>query len=316
MKIFVEQTQELVDETEGELVTTQMEVEKPYVGMEWSTLKSCRTYLRSYAIANRFVYKGLKNDGDRIRVKCRGNECTWLFYARVIKSKKSDAFTTRCNKYEGQHSGKCRGDSKFKNRLVDAIWVAEKMLDTVRTHHKIYKARMIKEDVWNKFGVKISYYTAWDKPVCTFVEELDLMLMTLMRKRKAKAMELDINDVVPRVKAIHAKQEKYIQHYTYRSAIDTQFTVFSSHGSRCLTSIFLLVFHCLTNEVFELASYCSEYLTMKAYMRTYSRSVLPIPNDKDCGQPITEVLPPPLDRPAGRLKKNRRKDADERTETM
>ncbi|KAF9620314.1 hypothetical protein IFM89_011049 [Coptis chinensis] len=315
---FIEQTQELVDETEGELVPTQMEVEEPYVGMEWSTLKSCRTYLRSYAIANRFVYKGLKNDGDRIRVKCRGTECTWLFYARVIKSKKSDGFTIRCNKYEGQHSGKCRGDSKFKSMLADAIWVADKMLDTVRTHHKAYKAQMIKEDVWNKFGVKISYYihgliladlekhdknavdwlkkrdvTTWcrshfwshtksehvtnnwsesfnnwimdlrDKPVCTFVEELDLMLMTFMRKRRAKAMELNINDVVPRVKAIHAKQEKYIQHYIYRSATDTQFTMFSSLGSRC---------------------YCSEYLTVKAY----SRSVLPIPNDIDWGQGLSK----------------------------
>ncbi|KAF9599545.1 hypothetical protein IFM89_038811 [Coptis chinensis] len=260
-----------------------MEVEEPYVGMEWSTLKSCRAYLRSYAIANRFVYKGSKNDGNKIRVKCRGNECIWLFYARVIKSKKNDGFTTRCNKYEGQHSGKCRGDSKFKNRLAYAIWVAEKMLDTVRTHHKTYKARMIKADVWNKFGVKISYYTTWhakkkvmelvnaranrlsdcnkiltdlgkhdknavdwlkkrdvttwDKPGCTFMEDLDLMLMTLMRKRRAMAMELDINDVVPRVEAIHAKQEKYIQHYTYRSAIDTQFTVFSSHGSRWLVNL-------------------------------------------------------------------------------
>ncbi|KAF9599547.1 hypothetical protein IFM89_038813 [Coptis chinensis] len=117
-----------------------MEVEEPFVGMEWSTLKSCRTYLRSYAIAN-----------------------------RVIKSRKSDGFTTRCNKYEGQHSGKSRGDSKFKNRLADAIWVAEKMLDTMRLHN---------------------------------------------------------------------------------------------------------------------ASYCGEYLTVKAYMRTYSRPVLPIPNDKDWGQSL------------------------------
>ncbi|KAF9615246.1 hypothetical protein IFM89_022508 [Coptis chinensis] len=152
---FVEQTQELVDETKGELVPTQMEVEEPYVGMEWSTLKSCRTYLRSYAIAN-----------------------------RIIKSKKSDGFTTRCNKYEGQHS-------KFKNRLADTIWVVEKMLDTIladlEKHDKNAVDWLKKRDV-----------TTWDKPVCTFVEELDLMLMTLMRKRRAKAMELDINDIVPR----------------------------------------------------------------------------------------------------------------------
>ncbi|KAF9601456.1 hypothetical protein IFM89_020223 [Coptis chinensis] len=37
-----------------------------------------------------------------------------------------------------------------------------------------------------------------DKPVFTFVEELNLMLMTLMRKRRIKAMEMDINDVLPR----------------------------------------------------------------------------------------------------------------------
>ncbi|KAF9623538.1 hypothetical protein IFM89_003328 [Coptis chinensis] len=68
---FEKLTHEIIDEGDGKLPPVQIEIEEPYVGMEWSTIQKCGTYLRTYAIANRFEFRGKKNDGDRVRLNCK-----------------------------------------------------------------------------------------------------------------------------------------------------------------------------------------------------------------------------------------------------
>ncbi|KAF9623537.1 hypothetical protein IFM89_003327 [Coptis chinensis] len=142
-----------------------------------------------------------------------------------------------------------------------------------------------------------------DKPVCTFVDELNLMLMTLMRKRRIKAMEMDINDVVPRVKAIHEKQIFFIKEYTYISAADHMFTVLGSHGSRWLVNLDAHECEC---KVWQLTRIPCMHVVCIIEQRRL--------NYAKPGKPITQVLPPSLKRQPGRPKKNRRKDADEQTQ--
>ncbi|PIA25030.1 hypothetical protein AQUCO_13300022v1 [Aquilegia coerulea] len=55
----------------------------------------------------------------------------------------------------------------------------------------------------------------------------------------------------------------------------------------------------------------SDYLTNKTYATTYSNFVLPLPRMKDWPTPQYECLPWEYLRPAGRPKKNRRKDPNE-----
>ncbi|KAF9622085.1 hypothetical protein IFM89_029369 [Coptis chinensis] len=338
---FEKLTHEIIDEADGELPPVQIEIEEPYVGMEWSTIQKCKTYLRTYAIANRFEFWGKKNDGDRVRLNCKGEECTWMFYARASKSKKKDGYTTRCNKYQGDHDKKCRGDNKLSdcNRFLDDLekvykkavdWLKKRDVTTWCRSH--FWTHTKSEHITNNFSESFNQWIMdlRDKPVCTFVEKLNLMLMTLMRKRRIKTMKMDINDVVPRVKAIHKKQIFFIKEYTYISVADHMFTVLGSHGSRWLVNLDAHECECrvwqltgiscmhdvciIEQRRLNYASYCNEYLTVRAYVKTYSRVVLPIPNDKEWGKPITQVLPPSLKRQPGRPKKNRRKDADEQTQ--
>ncbi|KAF9619515.1 hypothetical protein IFM89_007263 [Coptis chinensis] len=281
---FEELTHGIIDEADGEVPPVQIEIEEPYVGIEWSTIQKCRTYLRIYVIANRFEFRGKKNDGDRVRLNYKREECTWMFYARASKSKKNDGLSD-CNRFLDDLE-------KVDKKAVD--WLKKRDVTTwCRSHFWTYTKS---EHINNNFSESFNQWIMdlRDNPVCTFVEKLNLMLMTLMRKRRIKAMEMDINDVVPRVKAIHEKQIFFIKEYTYISAADHMFTVLGSHGSRWLVNL--------------------DAHELRAYVKTYSRVVLPIPNDKDWGKPITQVLPPSLKRQPRRPKKNRRKDADEQTQ--
>ncbi|KAF5180529.1 hypothetical protein FRX31_029884, partial [Thalictrum thalictroides] len=57
---------------------------------------------------------------------------------------------------------------------------------------------------------------------------------------------------------------------------------------------------------FNYTNYTHEYLHVRTYLRVYEDSVLPIPNEQDWLPPQYKVLPPPLVRPPGRPRKNRR----------
>ncbi|KAF9592100.1 hypothetical protein IFM89_011938 [Coptis chinensis] len=70
-------------------------VEEPQYGMDWPTIKDYRKYLRKYAILNQFEYSYTKNDGNIIRVRCKGKDCTWSFYAYVPTGNVGDGFTCK-----------------------------------------------------------------------------------------------------------------------------------------------------------------------------------------------------------------------------
>ncbi|KAF5187549.1 hypothetical protein FRX31_022865, partial [Thalictrum thalictroides] len=57
--------------------------------------------------------------------------------------------------------------------------------------------------------------------------------------------------------------------------------------------------------------YTSEYMHVRTYLKVYNGAVKPIPNQQDWCEPPSKVLPPPLHRPPGRLRKNRRLGEDE-----
>ncbi|KAL5720242.1 hypothetical protein ACHQM5_012924 [Ranunculus cassubicifolius] len=56
---------------------------------------------------------------------------------------------------------------------------------------------------------------------------------------------------------------------------------------------------------------CHEYVSVKNYKIAYSNSLLPLPNQSDWNPPSMVIKPPPLQRPPGRPRKNRRRGADE-----
>ncbi|KAF9603380.1 hypothetical protein IFM89_035625, partial [Coptis chinensis] len=128
--------------------------------------------------------------------------------------------------------------------------------------------------------------------------------MTLIRKRKLIANSLDGNDVVARVKKIYETMKKGVTDYNWTSSNDYELIVTCKEGQRWTVNI-----HDHTCECKKWM--CSDYLTMAAYRKTYEEGVRPIPNSDDWLEPPHVCPPPPLKRPAGRPKKNRKRDSKE-----
>ncbi|KAF9623886.1 hypothetical protein IFM89_005977 [Coptis chinensis] len=170
-------------------------MEDPFYGMEWSTIQQCKNYHRKFAIMNGFEYTLKKNDRDRVRGECIGNDCDWYFYAIVPE---------------------------------------DELEEQVKLHHLSYKPRDIVNQVCWDYRAKITYFVGWhDKPICVFLEELSLLMMTLMRKIKLKAATLDANDVVPKMKKIYENMKKWVMENTWSSSNnENEWIVLSRAGTR------------------------------------------------------------------------------------
>ncbi|KAL5697540.1 hypothetical protein ACHQM5_028673 [Ranunculus cassubicifolius] len=139
-------------------------IKDPEIGMSFPTVKDCRSFLKDYAIFNRFEYHLDKNDPDRIRATCIHKEehgCPWLFYARVSGAKKADKHTCTIQGLQGEHSLDCLGNPMYANWLADSDWVAKKLLDQFKVHHRVWKSKNLEDEVWFRYGVNITYWVAW-----------------------------------------------------------------------------------------------------------------------------------------------------------
>ncbi|KAF6145582.1 hypothetical protein GIB67_037615 [Kingdonia uniflora] len=118
-----------------------------------------------------------------------------------------------------------------------------------------------------------------DKPLYKTLEKLNMMMMTLMYDRRAKA------------------------------SVDKNKWTTTKDGERWTVNLDAQECECKEWH----AIYCSEYHWVSTYMKAYASAVYPVANETSWVKPPREFRPPPLLRPTGRPRKSRRKDEDELT---
>ena len=121
---------------------------------QWPTMAKCREFMRKYAISKKFEYKQVQNNNIKINLKCKDPDCSWRVYVRRMPGE----HTAKLKSSEAQHTCKC--DEKCKNSMAHAGWVANEIEKLLR-NHKQFRPRDVQAEMWEKYGVKISYWIAW-----------------------------------------------------------------------------------------------------------------------------------------------------------
>lgn len=83
--------------------------------MTWATMKKAREFFKSYAI-----YNQRKNNGRRLRLKCRDPACEWWIFASILKN----GHTVRQRKYNNHHTSESYGQNLNKHAKTPVVLVA------------------------------------------------------------------------------------------------------------------------------------------------------------------------------------------------
>ena len=89
-----------------------------------------------------------------MKLVCKQPDCGWFVYCRKLPTEP----TMKLRKFEPTHT--CKTDADGKNIMANAKWVAVEIEQDIR-NHKLYKLRDIKTKMWEIYGIKLSYWTAW-----------------------------------------------------------------------------------------------------------------------------------------------------------
>ncbi|KAF6138723.1 hypothetical protein GIB67_040855 [Kingdonia uniflora] len=103
------------------------------IGMMWPTVFETRKFIRHYGIVNKFQFYQVKNENYRARLKCSDEDCQWMFYARRMPDDQTFKLKGTSNLIHN-----CKGKGRDTKKLANAPW-----------------------NIRVRFGVDISYYTAW-----------------------------------------------------------------------------------------------------------------------------------------------------------
>ncbi|KAF6143400.1 hypothetical protein GIB67_029569 [Kingdonia uniflora] len=101
------------------------------IGMELTNISKCRSFMRNFVITQRFTFRQMKNESKRIRYVCK------------------DRPSCPC------------GKNGTLNRNTNIIWVAKEIENLIRDASTT-KLIQISDIVYRRFGVRVSYYTAWN----------------------------------------------------------------------------------------------------------------------------------------------------------
>lgn len=117
-------------------------------------MNAYRIFMKKHAIQYKFEYKQKKNHNLKIELVCKDLKCKWRVYIRKVPHEQ----TALLRAYMSEHTYK--SDKKCKNCLACAGWVANVIEEQIR-NHKEFKPKDIQAKIWQQFGVKVSYSTAY-----------------------------------------------------------------------------------------------------------------------------------------------------------
>ncbi|KAK1256920.1 hypothetical protein QJS04_geneDACA016417 [Acorus gramineus] len=125
------------------------------VGQEFDNANGFREALRKYAIARGFVYSFVKNESNRVTVKCRGEECPWRIHASRTSTKQNFVIKNMIDEHT------CEGwISRESHPRATQRWVANIIKDKLRDEPH-YKTKDMVKDIQREYGIAVDYHKVW-----------------------------------------------------------------------------------------------------------------------------------------------------------
>lgn len=123
-------------------------------GQEFENVRTFRDDLCKYAFAKGFRYRFIKNEHTRVTAKCTKENCSWRIHAS--RSARKQTFVIK--KINNVHTCGVTGESgqpRAKKQWLASI-IRGKVLDNPET-----RPRDIARDLYNEYGISLSYCQAW-----------------------------------------------------------------------------------------------------------------------------------------------------------
>ncbi|KAF9593975.1 hypothetical protein IFM89_026646 [Coptis chinensis] len=122
------------------------------VGMEWKTHKEYRQFMKDLAIDQKFTYHQIKNDKQRLKLRCKDFECRWSVFCSL-----SSKHTFKLMTFVPTHTYEADETNKYDHAKTP--WVVDKLEEYVRAHPNLSPKDLMVQVLY-EFGVAISYWTA------------------------------------------------------------------------------------------------------------------------------------------------------------
>ncbi|KAF9592196.1 hypothetical protein IFM89_012772 [Coptis chinensis] len=97
------------------------------VGMEWKTHKEYRQFMKDLAIDQKFTYHQIKNDKQRLKLRCKDFECRWSVFCSL-----SSKHTFKLMTFVPTHTYEADETNKYDQAKTP--WVVDKLEEYVRAH--------------------------------------------------------------------------------------------------------------------------------------------------------------------------------------
>ncbi|KAK1309460.1 hypothetical protein QJS10_CPA09g00619 [Acorus calamus] len=125
------------------------------VGQEFDNANGFRDALSKYAIARGFAYSFIKNESNRVTVKCNGDECSWRIHASRTSTKQNFMIKNMIDEHT------CEGwISRENHPQATQRWVANIIKDKLRDDPH-YKTKDIVRDIKRDYGIVLDYHKVW-----------------------------------------------------------------------------------------------------------------------------------------------------------
>ncbi|KAK1278227.1 hypothetical protein QJS04_geneDACA014761 [Acorus gramineus] len=125
------------------------------VGQEFDNANGFRDALSKYAIARGFAYSFIKNESNRVTVKCNGDECSWRIHASRTSTKQNFMIKNMIDEHA------CEGwISRENHPQATQRWVANIIKDKLRDDPH-YKTKDIVRDIKRDYGIVLDYHKVW-----------------------------------------------------------------------------------------------------------------------------------------------------------
>ncbi|XP_039117893.1 uncharacterized protein LOC120253679 [Dioscorea cayenensis subsp. rotundata] len=135
--------------------STSVDAEITAIGRRYDSARHFKEVLHDLAIKRNFDFHFIKNDTQRVTVRCAEFSCQW----RVHASKEGNLPTFRINTANGTHT--CGGGiGTTSHPKASKKWVSRQVIQKLRDR-PLYRAVDTQRDILRDYGVHLPYKQAW-----------------------------------------------------------------------------------------------------------------------------------------------------------
>nr|CAD1818535.1 unnamed protein product [Ananas comosus var. bracteatus] len=276
------------------------------VGAKYPNVGSFRDALTHFALLNEFEYNLQKSDLLRVTATCAKSNCKW----RIHASRLQNSLVFQIKTLQGEHT--CTSANRCRNKVATQSWVCNRVIEWLRLEGDLSTTELRKrlqqkyhcDYLTNNISESFNAWISNDRhrPLIDMLDTIRQKIMVKMEDRRNRARKWD-HEIVPTVLKYVNNISKGLGQYEVLWSDEFSAEVIGPQ------SRFEVRLH-------ETQCSCRLWQVKVAkYKEAYASSIAPLPS---CDQWVKidighRVLPPILNRPAGRPRNKRIRGSDEMT---